>query len=239
MTSISVFFPCYNDAKTIAKLIATARKQLKKITRKWEIIVIDDGSTDDSRKVLTKLSKKNKDLKVVFHPKNRGYGGVLQTGFKTSKNDLVFYTDGDGQYDVGELPILFHLMSADISFVNGIKMSRQDYSYRVIIGNLYAFTMRWMFLLKVHDVDCDFRLIRKSIVKQVHLTCNSGAVCVELVKKAQLAGAKFRHVGVHHYERGHGHSQFFRLDRIVHTAAELVVLWINIMLSKKWNAKNT
>src|SRR5438309_1945723 len=95
--SISVFFPCFNDAKSISKLVNDSFLILKKITTNYEVIVIDDGSTDTSRQTLKKLSEKNSKLKLVFHEKNMGYGGALRTGFKTATKELIFYTDGDGQ----------------------------------------------------------------------------------------------------------------------------------------------
>ena len=113
-----------------------------------------------------------------------GYGGALISGFKQATKDLIFYTDGDGQYDVKELPLLHMAMSPDVSFVNGIKMDRQDYTYRVILGNLYALIIRWIYRLPIYDVDCDFRLIRKEIIKKIKLTKTSGAICTELVKKS-------------------------------------------------------
>lgn len=230
-SSISVFFPCYNDARSIGKLVEDALSTLIKLTDKYEVIVIDDYSKDDSRKVLKSLTNKYPGIvRVVYHTKNRGYGGVLKTGFSKAKYDLVFYTDGDGQYDVREMALLYSLMSKDVNFVNGIKMERKDYAYRVIIGNLYAFITRWLFLLPIYDVDCDFRLIRRSLIKKLNLTSNSGSICVELVKKAQRAGAKFRQVSVHHYPRTYGQSQFFRLDRLINTFRELAILWWNLMI---------
>jgi glycosyltransferase involved in cell wall biosynthesis len=230
--SLSIFFPCYNDEKSISELVSDATEVARKLTDDFEVIVVDDGSTDKSREVLTELAKKNKSLKLIFHEKNAGYGGALQSGFKASTKELVFYTDGDGQYDVKELPILFSLMTPDVDFVNGIKMGRSDATYRIVIGNLYSLVIRWTFWIPVTDVDCDFRLIRQSIVRQLHLTVTSGAICVEIVKKAQRAGAQFRQVSVHHLERQHGSSQFFRLDRIFHTFWELGNLWITLILEK-------
>lgn len=232
-TGVSIFFPCYNDSKSIKKLVTNTLNTIRKFTTKYEVIVIDDGSTDSSRKVLLNLAKKYRRLKLVFHEKNLGYGGALRSGFKKAKYELVFYTDGDGQYDVLELPLLLSLMSKDVDFINGIKMSRHDPTYRIVIGNLYSFFARWLFWLPVYDVDCDFRLIRKGLVKRLDLKSDSGAICIELVKKAQLAGAHFRQVSIHHLERKFGVSQFFRIERILHTLVEILSLLINLMIIEK------
>lgn len=231
-TSISIFFPCYNDSKTISKLVIDAFKLLPKFTKNYEVIVIDDKSTDYSRNILLKLKKIYPKLKLIFHETNKGYGGVLRTGFFTASKKLIFYTDGDGQYDVKEFDILFGLMSDDVDFINGIKMSRRDPTYRIFLGNFYSFLARWLFFLPTYDVDCDFRLIRKAIIDKINLNCNSGAICVEIVKKSQRAGAKFRQVSVHHYERRWGSSQFFRPDRLLFTLKELIFLWIELMIIK-------
>ncbi len=233
--SISVFFPCYNDAKTIGGLVTDALNTLRKITKNYEVIVVNDGSPDNSAEVLADLSKKYKHLKVVTHKKNRGYGGALRSGFATAKKSLVFYTDGDAQYDVKELPLLLSLMTSDVNFVNGIKMRRGDDEYRVIAGNLHKFTSRWLFWLPIYDVDCDFRLIRKSIVDRLRLKSNSGSICIELVKKAERAGGIFRQVSVHHYDRKHGQSQFFRLDRILITYLDIARLWLRLMVWDKFS----
>ena len=228
--SISVFFPCLNDQKSIGKLVESAYLILPSITPDFEVIVIDDGSTDKSREILLNLAKKYKDLKLIFHPTNQGYGGTLISGFRTSNKDLIFYTDGDGQYNVLELPLLLSLMTKDVDFVNGIKMTRIDPTYRIFIGNFYSFIARWLFWLPVYDVDCDFRLIRKSTVKKLNLNSRSGSICIELVKKAQRSGAKFRQVSVHHLQRKFVESQFFQPKHLLRTFRELTLLWVNLMI---------
>lgn len=230
---ISVFFPCYNDEKSIKILVENTFQILKKLANIYEVIVIDDGSTDHSREVLLSLQKKYNELKLIFHPQNTGYGGTLQSGFNAAKYHLIFYTDGDGQYDMGELPLLLSVMTKDIDFVNGIKMSRHDPTYRVVLGNIYSLLVRWLFWVPVIDVDCDFRLIRSDLAKKIKLTCQSGAVCIELVKKAQNAGAKFRQISVKHLKRKNGQSQFFRADRLFLTLLELIQLWFQLMIFKK------
>lgn len=229
LPSVSVFFPCYNDERTIGGLVRAADKILRRRSGKYEIIVIDDGSDDGSRQLLKNLAKEFSRLRLVFHRENRGYGGALRSGFGKAKYDLVFYTDGDGQYDVTELELMLPLITDDIDVVNGIKMFRNDPWYRVVAGNLYNFFVRNLFGIDIFDTDCDFRLIRKSMMKKIGLKCDSGAICVELVKKLQDAGGRFRQVSVHHYARKYGQSQFFNWRRILMTGWELMRLRLELI----------
>jgi glycosyltransferase involved in cell wall biosynthesis len=230
---MSAFFPCYNDARTIGDLVLRADEELRRLTDDYEIIVVNDGSRDDSAAVLRELQTRVERLKVVTHETNRGYGGALRSGFAQATKQLVFYTDGDGQYDVGELPVLLMLLTDDTHFVNGMKMARNDPAHRIFVGNLHRFLTRWAFWLPISDVDCDFRLIRRSIVDKLALRSNSGSICVELVKQAQRAGAQFREVSVHHYPRQWGESQFFTPARILRTYADLAVMWVELMVGPR------
>ena len=231
--SISVFFPCYNDSKSIPNLVEKSFRILPQLTKYYEVIVIDDGSTDNSGEVLERLKKRYKNLKAIYHSKNLGYGGALISGFKTANYELIFYTDGDGQYDVSELPILVSLMSPDVSFINGIKMVRHDPNYRIVIGNFYSFLARWLFWLPIHDVDCDFRLMRKKLVDKLDLKSQGGSICIELVKKAQRHGGKFREVSIHHQAREFGSSQFFVPKHLFRTFWELGSFWFTLMVLHK------
>lgn len=231
--SISAFFPCYNDESTIAGLVRETDAQLRCATDDYEIIVVNDGSRDGSARVLAALVSEVPRLRVVTHEVNRGYGGALRSGFAAATKDLVFYTDGDGQYDVGEIPIMLALLVEDTDFVNGMKMSRSDPAYRVFVGNLHKFLTRWAFWLPIDDVDCDYRLIRRSVLARLELRSNSGSICVELVKRAQRAGARFRQVSVRHYSRQFGSSQFFRPGRILKTYADLAGMWLGLMLLRR------
>ena len=232
--SISVFFPCYNDEKTIAPLVTRAEEQLRQLTDDYEIIVVNDGSRDGSAGVLQELASTVARLSVVTHEQNRGYGAALRSGFTHASKDLVFYTDGDGQYDVRELPLLLMLLTDDTDFVNGMKMTRRDPPYRVFFGNLHRFVTRWAFWLPITDVDCDFRLIRRSVLNRITLSSSSGSICVELVKQAHRAGAQFREVSVHHYARQWGESQFFRPGRILRTYTDLAWMWLTLMVVAKF-----
>jgi glycosyltransferase involved in cell wall biosynthesis len=165
---------------------------------------------------------------VVHHPKNRGYGGALRSGFATATKELIFYTDGDAQYDPAELEMLWPRMTAGIDLVNGYKISRSDPLHRIIIGRVYHYTVKWLFGLPVRDVDCDFRLMRRAIFDRVQLTHNSGVICLEMMKKITDAGFVIGEVPVHHYHRAYGKSQFFNFRRLARTAVDVAKLWLQL-----------
>lgn len=144
--NLSIFFPCYNDSGTIGSLVAAADAVAQELVDDYEIIVVDDGSEDNSRELLLKLKKKYPKLVLVFHDTNRGYGAALRSGFDHATKNLIFYTDGDGQYDVYDLRKLFHVMQDGVDVVNGYKIARNDPLHRVIIGVLYLRIMRLLFI---------------------------------------------------------------------------------------------
>ncbi len=223
--SLTIFFPCYNDAGMIADLVATADEVAKEFTADYEIIVVDDGSEDKSREILRKLRTQYPRLRLVFHEKNQGYGAALQSGFRSATKDWVFYTDGDGQYDIKEARSFFGLLQNGVSLVNGYKISRHDPWPRVLTGNLYRGLMRLFFKCPVRDVNCDFRLIRRDVFDAIQLHHTSGAICMELVKKLEWAGFHSVDYPVHHYPRRYGKSQFFRPKPIWQTSVDLFRLW--------------
>lgn len=223
--SISAFFPAYNDAGTIATMVVMADRTLRNVASDYEIIVVNDGSVDHTVQVLSELEALYPRLRVVYHPRNMGYGAAIRTGFATASKELVFYTDGDAQYDVRELEVLVPLMTDQVDFVNGHKISRSDPVHRIIIGNLYCWLMRLAFGIGIRDVDCDFRLVRKNAYDKVNLSSTSGTISVEMIKSFQLAGLRFAEAPVHHYHRAYGKSQFFNFKRLLKTSADLGRLW--------------
>lgn len=234
---ISVFFPAYNDAHSIGKLVADALRILPGLTDDYEVIVVNDGSRDETGEVLRALKEKHRAVRVVEHETNRGYGGALQSGFRAASKDLIFYTDGDGQYDVGELPKLYALLDEETDVVNGYKLERGDKINRKVVGGFYNRLAHFLFSLPVRDVDCDFRLIRREFSDKIALSSTSGSICVELVYKLSKAGASFREIGVNHYERPFGKSQFFTVRRVTKTLFDFFFLWLRLVMLRK-NSEN-
>lgn len=227
--SLSVFFPAYNDAPSLPLLIARTFETLKEHVADYEVIVVNDGSFDNTGAVLAELAEQYAPrMRVITHPENRGYGGALRTGFAAATKDLVFYTDGDGQYDVRELPKLLALMGPETGLVNGYKLERNDPIHRILIGNVYNAFARFLFRIRIRDVDCDFRLMRRRLLQHLQLTSTSGTICVELVRKLELSGFNVEEAGVHHYPRLHGRSQFFRVRSLLNTLRQLVRLYFQL-----------
>lgn len=230
--SISAFFPAYNDSRSIGEIVEKAAALLPELADDFEIVVVNDGSRDGTGPLLNRLALRYPFLKVIHHGVNRGYGAALITGFSNCSKDLIFYTDGDGQYDVDELPRLLQAFEPGADIVNGYKIQRSDSRQRVIIGNLYKGCMRFLFGLKVRDVDCDFRLFRRDLLRRIRLTCDSGMICVELMRKLQDLGCRLEEVPVHHYARLHGSSQFFTVKHLSRILAQLFTTWWKLVLSR-------
>lgn len=232
--SLSVFFPAYNDSGTIASLVITAVQTAATLTPDYEVLVINDGSRDDTPRILDELARVYPDhVRIVHHPQNRGYGGALRSGFAHATKDLVFYTDGDAQYDPAEMALLWARLTDEVDWVNGWKISRSDPLHRIVIGRIYHHTVKLLFGLGVRDVDCDFRLMRRRIFDVVQLEKSSGVICLEMMKKFQDAGFRVAEVPVHHYHRAHGKSQFFNFRRVGRTLVDVLKLWWALVIRRE------
>ena len=227
---LSMFFPAYNDGGTIASLVILAVQVAGRLTPDFEVIVVNDGSTDSTKEILDELARTYPRVRVIHHPRNRGYGAALRTGFAASTKDLIAYTDGDAQYDPAELEVLWNRLTPEADMATGYKIRRADPWHRVVIGRLYHHTVRLLFRLRVHDVDCDFRLMRREIFNRVRLERDTGVICLEMMRKIQDAGFNVVEVPVHHYHRMHGRSQFFNFKRIFWTGIDVMKLWIQLVV---------
>src|SRR3954462_14265779 len=230
---LSVFFPAYNDSGTIASMVIRAVKAASELTPDFEVIIVDDGSADGTAEIADELARTYPQVRAVHHPKNRDYGAALRTGFRSATKDLIFYTDGDAQYDPAELSLLWAALTPEADMANGYKISRADPLHRIVIGRVYHHIVSLLFGLKLRDVDCDFRLMRRSIFDRINLEKTSGIICVEMMKKIQDAGFRIVEVPVHHYHRAFGTSQFFNYRRLFRAGRDLLLLWYALVIRRE------
>ena len=230
---LSIFFPAYNDSGTIASLVITARQAAEKLTTDFEIIVVNDGSADATPAIADELARTYPEVRVIHHARNRGYGGALRSGFRGARKEWIFYTDGDAQYDPAELAVLWARRTADVDLVNGYKISRSDPLHRKIIGRTYHHVVSILFGLRLRDIDCDFRLMRRSIFDRIALGRDSGVICLEMMKKISDAGFRIAEVPVHHYHRAFGRSQFFNFRRLFKTGLDVGALWVELVVRRR------
>jgi glycosyltransferase involved in cell wall biosynthesis len=230
---LSIFYPVYNDWGTIASMVAESIITAEKITDDYEIILVDDGSREKTKDILVLLEKTFPQVRVVTHVKNRGYGGALKSGFENASKEFIFYTDGDAQYDVRELVLLAEAMNDNVDVVNGWKIKRHDPIYRVWIGKIYQYVSKVLFQLPIKDVDCDFRLMRKSVFENINLVSNSGTICVEMIHKLGRKKVRFAEVPVTHFFRASGKSEFFNFARLIRVARDYAKLWFRLVVFKK------
>ena len=230
---LTMFFTAYNDAGTIASLVIQAQEAIRQLTPDFEIIVVNDGSRDQTGQIADELARTYPNVRVIHHVGNRGYGGALRSGFAAATRDLIAYTDGDAQYDPSEISALWARLGDDCDMVTGYKISRSDPLHRIIIGRIYHHTVKILFGLRVRDVDCDFRLMRRSIFDKVTLEKNSGVICLEMMKKIQDAGFRIAEVPVHHYHRAYGKSQFFNFKRLFRTGVDVFKLWFALVVRRE------
>jgi len=227
---LSFFFPAFNDGGTIASLVIRAVQVASRLTPDYEVIVVNDGSSDATAEIAEELARTYPCVRVIHHPENRGYGGALRTGFAAATKDLIAYTDGDGQYDPAELEVLWNRLTPDADMVNGFKISRADPMHRIVIGRMYHHTVKLLFNLHVRDVDCDFRLMRREIFDRVKLERDTGVICLEMMRKIQDAGFRILEVPVSHFHRTYGTSQFFNVRRVFWTGIDVMKLWIQLVV---------
>ena len=224
---LSVIIVNWNTQKLLEDCLRSIFKFTRGVT--FEVIVVDDGSTDNSKDLLSILEKKY-PLKIISHQKTQGYGASLIDGFKHSTKEWVFYTDGDWQYDPDELPKLVEKITETTGVVNGYKINRSDPIVRRFAGDLYNFILHQIFPIPIYDIDCDFRLIKRSLLQKINLTSKSGSICLELVLKLSRANASFAQAGVHHYKRPYGKTKFFNFKNISETFIDDVKLYFKFVL---------
>ena len=203
MVSISVFFPCYNEQENVGRTVEKALVVMEKLNADFEVIIVDDGSTDGTGQIADEIAAGKSRVKVVHHKSNLGYGAALQSGFKAVTKELVFYTDGDGQFDINEMPALLPLME-QYDIVSCYRLDRRDSAIRKINGWCWTKLVCLLFSLKIHDIDCAFKLYKREIFDNIELSSTGALIDTEILARAARKGYSITQKGVHHYPRTAG-----------------------------------
>jgi len=223
MVSISVFFPCYNEQENVGRTVEKALEVMQKLNADFEAIIVDDGSSDGTGRIADEIAGRDGRVKVVHHEGNLGYGAALQSGFNAATKELVFYTDGDGQFDINEMPPLLALMER-YDIVSCYRLNRQDSLIRKINGWCWTMLVCLMFGLKVRDIDCAFKLYKREIFNKIELSSTGALIDAEILARAARKGYRITQKGVHHYPRTSGEQSGASLRVILRAFKELFKL---------------
>jgi glycosyltransferase involved in cell wall biosynthesis len=225
--SLSVFFPFYNEQDNIGRVVGRAAEVCEGLGADFEIIIVNDGSADQTGARADAIAAGNKRVRVVHHPHNMGYGAALQSGIKAAKKELVFFTDGDGQFDIGEIKLLLPLISQN-DIVCGYRLDRKDPIMRKLNGWMWTRLVNLLFGMHIRDIDCAFKLFRVKIFEGMIMSSAGALISAEILARATRRGCRIAEVGVHHYPRTAGKQTGAKLAVIIRAFKELFKLYNRI-----------
>lgn len=228
VTSLSLFFPCLNEKDTVVVLTEKILSVAQSICDDYELIIVDDGSTDGTSVLADQLAEKYPQVRVIHHSTNMGYGAALQSGFRAAAKKYVFYTDGDGQFDAGELPALLPMMF-DCDILSAYRLNRQEGLLRKINAFCWSTLVGLLFHLKLRDIDCAFKLYKREVFDQIEMHSTGALIDTEILARAKRKGYIIKQTGVHHYPRTAGKATGANIKVILRAFRELFKLHQQIM----------
>ncbi|PKL92782.1 MAG: glycosyltransferase family 2 protein [Candidatus Goldiibacteriota bacterium HGW-Goldbacteria-1] len=229
---ISAFFPAYNEEANVGALALKTSKVLAGICEDYEVIIVNDCSKDKTKEAAEEVIKQDSHIKLINHEKNKGYGGAVKSGLYASKFEWVFFTDGDAQFDVAEIPLLVN-MTDKYDFINGYRIKRQDPFNRKLNAFMWGLLVKTLLGFWVKDVDCAFKLFRKEIIDNAQPEAEGAMISTELLAKTKKLGYKIGQIGVHHYPRVAGTQTGAKPGVILKAFKELIRLYGKIQKVKK------
>jgi len=221
--SISVFFPCYNEGENIERVVVKAVEVLRGVSDNFEVIIVDDGSSDGTREISDRLAGEIEEVVVIRHETNLGYGSALQTGFLAASKELVFYTDGDGQFDIDEMPGLIGLMD-EYDIVSCYRLNRKEGFVRKLNAWCWGKLVCFVFGMKLRDIDCAFKLFKRKIFDDIEMQSTGALIDAEILARSLRKGYTIVQRGVRHYPRIAGSSTGANLSVILRAFKELLRL---------------
>ena len=222
---ISIFFPVYNDERTVRIVTNKAINLCKDIANEFEIIIINDCSPDKSGEIADELAKEFSFIKVVHHPKNLGYGAAIKSGFRNSKYEWVGFTDGDDEYDIADFRKLFKLKDY-YDLIITFRYRKIYSSKRVFISYIYNSVLRWLFRTNYRDISTGLRLVKKSVIDDVVLNTDSPFIGAELTIKTMLKGYRVGEVGIQTFPREFGKGSSTSFKNIIKTISYMRNIYI-------------
>jgi len=226
---LTVVLPAFDEEPNLASLLERALDVLPGVATEWEVIVVDDGSRDATARVVGAfVDEHHPRVRLMRHARNLGYGAAIATGFAAARGDLVFYTDADHQFDLSELvDFVPEIEHADV--VVGFRVYRYDSVLRCILAWGYNRLVRVLFRVRVRDVDCAYKLFRRSALDHIEIETRDFFVDTELVAKARRAGCRVIEKGVRHYPRAAGRTTVQASD-IPRTLRVVASMWRRLYL---------
>ena len=223
MPSISLVMPAYNEADNIEPMVAEATPALEANADGHEIIVVDDGSADETAAVTRRVMESYPNVRLVEHPVNQGFGAAVFSGFTSAEKDWIFYTDADRQFVLSELDRFVPYMD-EADLIAGYRAPRRDPFMRVFYGKGWSALCTLMFGYTVRDVDCGFKLFRREIIESLapQIASRGATFSIEWLVRAKRAGYRFVELPVTHQPRVAGSQTGANIDVIVRAFRELV-----------------
>ena len=232
LTSLSVFFPAYNEEANVERMVETFNRVLPQVADDYEIIIVNDGSKDRTREIADRLIKEDRRVRAVHHEKNQGYGAAVRSGIKACTKEYLFFTDGDGQFDVSQLTNLVPLPSGHDGVI-GFRLNRQDPWRRKINAWAWNRLVRLLLGLRVRDIDCAFKLFHRKVFKDIELESSGAMISTEMLVKIKDKGFKLQEVGVLHSPRLAGKQTGANLRVILRAFKELFLFYRKFKETKR------
>lgn len=218
-----MFFPAYNEAANIAKVVHKARTALDQVASDYELIIVNDGSTDATGQIADELARQDEHIRVCHHERNKGYGAALKTGYNAARYEFIFFLDGDDQFDSAEI-INFLPYIHEYDIVTGYRLVRQDSFFRNLNARGWNLINFVLFGTRVKDINCAFKCINRRVFELFSLTSDGAMINAELYAQARRHGLKIKEVGVSHYPRTAGVQTGAKLSVILRAFKELFTL---------------
>jgi glycosyltransferase involved in cell wall biosynthesis len=232
LSGMSVFLLAHNEADNIERVVEGFQAELPKLTDDYEIIVVNDGSSDQTGQIAERIAATDSHVRVVHHSRNQGYGAAVISGIKAASKAYVLLSDGDGQFDPADCALLAAKVG-NYDVVVGRRTRRADPMIRRINGKAWSILMRLLFGLRITDVDCGFKLFRREVLANLELESNGAMITTELMAKLAGRDARITEVAVHHLPRLAGEQSGNSLRVIMHAFKELVGLYGKLRASRR------